>query len=552
MLILALVPAVSVASSNALSQNQETITTQATTTELYTYATSTLYETMTVTKYFYGWQQIGSNSPNFSLHICGQGAYTLVAIDATQGQSYHINWTTDSGASLDFYITTASFPLANDCVLGENSCVIGCTNGAINNNFPDTEVLYYHKDAAGSVDWISPSTKQVIAWLWNLTPQPVSGTFSIQTLTTATYPSISYATAHTTMLLALTTIYSQVPPTTSPQSPAFQMPIGNLGFLGIAAVVAVIAGVLIVARRRKPSVETALIQEPPATVPEAPKETVAPQPVIQSRPTTPQPVIPTKPSPPQPVIMKTPPIVSMGYVDKVTSQPVMQPKVELQPIISTGYVDLDKALKGGIPEAFAVVLVSPSYDERDLLLRKVVNSAISSGRLAILISNDISRTTDMASRYPNGFYALSPQADRISAHGPNLLKIPSIENLNEANISLGLVLRDVLAREKATKRVMIIDILSDLLLRYKSTTTRRWLTDFVGKRKAEGFTIIATLNPLATTKEEAQSIIDFFDGVIEIFEKPLMERSRRFLMIKKMYGQRYSEDEVLMDKDKLF
>jgi hypothetical protein len=74
----------------------------------------------------------------------------------------------------------------------------------------------------------------------------------------------------------------------------------------------------------------------------------------------------------------------------------------------------------------------------------------------------------------------------------------------------------------------------------------------VGKRKAEGFTIIATLNPLATTKEEAQSIIDFFDGVIEIFEKPLMERSRRFLMIRKMYGQRYSEDEVLMDKDKLF
>lgn len=63
---------------------------------------------------------------------------------------------------------------------------------------------------------------------------------------------------------------------------------------------------------------------------------------------------------------------------------------------------------------------------------------------------------------------------------------------------------------------------------------------------------MATLNPLSTTKEETQSIIDFFDGVIEIFEKPLMERARRFLVIKKMYGRKYSESEVLMDKDKLF
>ena len=51
---------------------------------------------------------------------------------------------------------------------------------------------------------------------------------------------------------------------------------------------------------------------------------------------------------------------------------------------------------------------------------------------------------------------------------------------------------------------------------------------------------------------QTQSIIDFFDGVIEIFEKPITERARRFLMIKKMYGQRYSEDEMLMEKDKLF
>ena len=53
-----------------------------------------------------------------------------------------------------------------------------------------------------------------------------------------------------------------------------------------------------------------------------------------------------------------------------------------------------------------------------------------------------------------------------------------------------------------------------------------------------GFTTLATLNPLVGTKEDNQMVIDFFDGVIEIFERELKERSRRFLIVKKMYGRR--------------
>jgi len=97
-----------------------------------------------------------------------------------------------------------------------------------------------------------------------------------------------------------------------------------------------------------------------------------------------------------------------------------------------------------------------------------------------------------------------------------------------------------------------LDTLSNIILRHKTLTTTRWLTDFVGKRKAEGFTIVATLNPFNITKEEVQTVVDFFDGVIEIFEKELRERSRRFVVVKKMYGKKYSETELMLDKDKLF
>lgn len=235
-----------------------------------------------------------------------------------------------------------------------------------------------------------------------------------------------------------------------------------------------------------------------------------------------------------------------------TAQISERPVPVSEAIISTGYADLDETLEGGLPRGLAVVIVSPSYDERDLLLRKTIDSTLSSGRPAFYVSNDMGRIQDLVRRYSDGFYAFSTQADKILTHPANLYKIPGVENLSDASISLSLAIRDARSKEKAGNIVIIVDILSDILLRHKSTTTRKWLLDFLGKRKVEGFTIIATLNPLATAKEETQTIVDCFDGVIEIYEKSLAERTRRFLIVKKMYGRKYSEDEILIDKDKLF
>ena len=510
MLILALLPALSAMPRNVSGQGYVTSTTQATTTVLYTYAATASYFTETTSSYL-GSQ--GSRPIEFDLGVCGgslTGAYQKIGFNAIAAQRYHVDWMSGFGSTfpLDFYITTAFAGADN----------VGCNSGGTAPTFPFAHLALYHQTgAAGQEDWVAPETGPFIAWIFNFGPKPVSGTWSIQTVSTTLVASYSNATESmtTTKLLILTTTIPQV-----------GLPFGSLGLPVAVAAVAIVAGVLVVARRRKPSPAAKLKEEHPrATLKE------------ESR---------IEEHPPRPAVIQVP------RKDTVSPQPIVPAKAVQPPsIISTGYADLDKALGGGIPEKFGVVIVSPSYDERDLLLRKVVNSALSSGKLAIFLSNDIGRTEDLTSRYLNGFYALSPQADRI-IHGPNLLKIPSFENLNDANISLALALKDVIAKEKATKRIMIIDILSDLLLRHKSVLTRRWLTDFVGKRKAEGFTIIATLNPLTTTKEETQSIIDFFDGVIEIFEKPLAERTRRFLIIRKMYGQRYSEIEVLMDKDKLF
>ncbi len=253
-----------------------------------------------------------------------------------------------------------------------------------------------------------------------------------------------------------------------------------------------------------------------------------------------QPTVPTRSSTTSVEELKSP--------EASAKKPLPTPKPEQN--ILTGYRELDLLLSGRLPEGYAVVFVSPSYDERDLLLRRFIESVLNSGRTTFFMSGDMATTKELIGTYQKNFFAFSPQADKIASENENLQKIPGVENLSDLNISMAKATAN-LHLPKTVSKILIVDVLSDVLLHHKALTTRRWLADFVAKRKAEGFTIVCTINPLIA-KEDTQTITDLFDGIIEIYEKELEERTRRFITVKKMHGRKYSETELMLDKDKLF
>ena len=122
----------------------------------------------------------------------------------------------------------------------------------------------------------------------------------------------------------------------------------------------------------------------------------------------------------------------------VTEQPAKAsvPTSSVEPSIPTGYGELDRMLAGGLPEGYAVALVSQSYDERDLLVRKIVQSSLVSGRPTFYLSNDIARTRDLTTRFSQNFFALSPMAEKIASDRPNLYRIPDVGDLSSLNISI--------------------------------------------------------------------------------------------------------------------
>jgi KaiC/GvpD/RAD55 family RecA-like ATPase len=282
--------------------------------------------------------------------------------------------------------------------------------------------------------------------------------------------------------------------------------VGSFGILGAIAVVVVIAmvwSVVLLSRRKKASTKNAV-----AVTIEKPK------------------VIPQNPEP-----------VEEG------------PKSSVRESLSTGYGDLDSLLVGGLPKGYAVLLLSPRCEERDLLLRKIIGSTLSAGMPTFYLSNDPSKIQDVASMYGQDFYVLSPQAAKILSPPANLYKIPSIDSLSELKIAF----TKILEMHGTGNVMLIVDLLtySHIFLVHKGVTARKWFSDFLAGRKAEDFTVLAFLNPLVASNEETQTLIDVFDGVIEIYEKELRGRSRRFLVIKRMLGHEYSDSELMLDKDKL-
>jgi KaiC/GvpD/RAD55 family RecA-like ATPase len=319
------------------------------------------------------------------------------------------------------------------------------------------------------------------------------------TLTLLTFP-MGVASTTSTSTSPVSSSSSSSVSTTSVAQPALlaQVPFGMYGLVGGLVAVVVIASVAVVSRRRKPTSATAVME----------------------------------------------PQVTSGVTKEIA-----RPKSSSQPSISTGHKALDSMLAGGLPEGHAVLIVSPSYDERDLLIRKMIEASLTAGRATFYLSNDTARTRDFTSRFGENFYAMNPLADRITSEHGNLFKVPDVGDLSGLSITTHEIIESKVKNEPG--KLFVIDLLSDLLLRNKALTTRKWLSDFVSKRKADGFTVLATLDPSIAPKEDVQTIIGVFDGVIEIYERALQERSRRFLVVKKMYGRDYSESELMLDRQQL-
>jgi len=238
---------------------------------------------------------------------------------------------------------------------------------------------------------------------------------------------------------------------------------------------------------------------------------------------------------------------------RVIKPPAEPVTIEVLPgRITTGYGDLDNLLFGGIPENYAVILTSPSCDERDLLIKKFLETGAKKGEVTFYVTIDPGEIKSLAEEFQSNFYLFicNPQADKIIKSLPNIFKIKGVENLTEISIALTKAFRRLDTSITGPKRACI-EIISDVLLQHHAVQTRRWLTDLIPELKSRGFTILAVMNPQMHPSEEVHAILDLFEGEINIYEKETEKGLEKFLKIKKMLNQKYLDSELPLKKEKL-
>jgi len=216
-------------------------------------------------------------------------------------------------------------------------------------------------------------------------------------------------------------------------------------------------------------------------------------------------------------------------------------------LVCTGCADLDKLLCGGLRSSSAVVLSSPSCNEKDSLIKSFLKTGAEKGEVTFYLTTSARAAKALAEESRSDFYLFvcNPQADAIAESSPNVFKLKGVESLTEISIALTSAIHKLDASLKSPRRACI-EIVSDVLLQHRAVQTRKWLTALTTELTSTGFTVLAVVDPQMHPPDELHAILGLFDGEINIYEKG----TEKLLKIKRMSSQEYLEDELLLTRER--
>jgi len=153
--------------------------------------------------------------------------------------------------------------------------------------------------------------------------------------------------------------------------------------------------------------------------------------------------------------------------------------------VSTGYGRLDEALQGGFLAGSMVVLNAAASDEVPVLLRNFLKGVQESSLLICRTLSSAQSIVPTEMEYERSLIC----SDKPVPPSKNVIPGKGIDNLTDVNFQITDALSSV-----QPKRV-VLDILSDVLLRHKALQTRKWLTELLERLRAKNITTLAVFNP---------------------------------------------------------
>jgi KaiC/GvpD/RAD55 family RecA-like ATPase len=228
----------------------------------------------------------------------------------------------------------------------------------------------------------------------------------------------------------------------------------------------------------------------------------------------------------------------------VTANPPI-PKEKTVGKISLGTSEIDQLLLGGIPEHYAVVLTGSPSDEREIIIKNFLEEGTKEDQITFFVSTEAIGLKNLLDD-PNFYLFLcNPKPKSKVPDLPNVYKLRSKTDLTNLSISLAKAFRKI---EASKNKRVCIEIVSDVLLEYGAKATRKWISELTTDLSSKGFTIFAVIDLSIHTSEQANAVINLFDGEIELAQTGDPLECKKSIRVKKLRNKDFNKNPICLTK----
>jgi len=199
-------------------------------------------------------------------------------------------------------------------------------------------------------------------------------------------------------------------------------------------------------------------------------------------------------------------------------------------------------LLGGIPENYAVILTAPPSDERETIIKNFLKTGAKEKQTTFYVTTEATRIDELYEKPDFYLFLCNPKPKTPIPDLPSIIWLKSKTDLNNLNMALVKASRNVQQRQ-SVKRILIENI-SDVLLKDGPEVTRRWLSELITDLGSKGFIILAVLDPEMHPAVHSRAVINLFDGEISLTQTEDPLECRKSLRIKKLRNQDYIKNPI--------
>ena len=242
---------------------------------------------------------------------------------------------------------------------------------------------------------------------------------------------------------------------------------------------------------------------------------------------------------------------TVHYLDELGQKKSLQLKtveikveeVVLADRLSTGTKELDSLLLGGIPKGYAVVLTGPPSDERAALIRNFLKDGTKEDENVFYVTTEADRVESLLENPNFHLFLCNPKPKTKVPDLPNVTKLRSITDLTNLNISLVKAYRNI---EPSKKKRICVETVSNVLLNYEAKATCKWILELTTDLGSKGFTMLAVLDPSMHPHDQANAVVNSFDGEINITQTEDPLECKKSLRVKRLKNQEYLKNSICL------